>query len=87
VPRVGVFIRPQYEPVLDFAAPLGLEVDGLGLVVVDPDGRASVPGVYAIGDVTPPGPQQLIVAAGTGARVAATLNRDLLGFREASPVR
>lgn len=87
VPCVGVFIRPQYEPVLDFAASLALAVDDHRLVVVDADGRASVPGVYAIGDVTPPGPQQLIVAAGTGARVAATLNRDLLGYGDAPRVR
>ena len=87
VPRVGVFIRPQFEAVLDFAAPLALDRDREGLVLVDADGRASVPGVYAMGDVTPPGPQQLIVAAGTGAQVAAALNRDLLGFHEASPVR
>lgn len=87
VPCVGVFIRPKYEPVLDFAASLALDRDEHGLLVVDPDCRTSAPGVYAIGDVTPPGPQQLIVAAGTGARVAATLNRDLLGFHEAAPVR
>jgi thioredoxin reductase len=87
VPRAGVFIRPQYEAVLDFAAPLALDRDEHGLVVIDPHGRASVPGVYAMGDVTPPGPQQLIVAAGTGARVAAALNRDLLGFHEVSSVR
>lgn len=79
VPRAGVFIRPRYEPALDFAASLPLVRDDHGLVVVDPDGRTSVPGVYAIGDLTPPGPQQLIVAAGTGARVAAVLNRDLIG--------
>ncbi len=78
VPRSGVFIRPQYEAVLDFVEPLGLHRDDHGLVAVDGLGRTSVPGVYAIGDVTPPGPQQLIVAAGSGARVAATVNRDLL---------
>lgn len=79
VPRAGVFIRPDYEAVLDFADPLGLARDAHGLIVTDPDGRASAPGVYAMGDVTPPGPQQLIVAAGMGARVASALNRDLLG--------
>lgn len=87
VPRVGVFIRPRYVPVLDFAASLPLALDPDGLVVVDGDCRTSVPGVYAIGDATPPGPQQLIVAAGAGARAAAALNRDLLGYDEASRVR
>ena len=79
VPRVGVFVRPRYRPVLDFVADLALSRDDNELIVVDDHGRTSVAGVYAIGDVTPPGPQQLIVAAGQGARVAATINRDLLG--------
>lgn len=79
VPRAGVFIRPDYEAVLDFADALALARDDHGLIVTDADGRASTPGVYAMGDVTPPGPQQLIVAAGMGARVASALNRDLLG--------
>ncbi|CAN5269962.1 NAD(P)/FAD-dependent oxidoreductase [soil metagenome] len=87
VPRVGVFIRPRYEPALDCAAGLALDTDDEGLLIVDPEGRASVPGVYAVGDVTPPVPQQLIVAAGAGARAAAALNRDLLGSHEVAPVR
>ena len=78
VPRVAVFIRPRYEAVLDYAAGLGLAQDGNGFLVVDDAGRASLPGVYAVGELTPPGPQQLIVAAGNGARVAASINRDLI---------
>jgi thioredoxin reductase len=79
VPRVGAFVRPGYEPALEYAASLPLERDPEGLVVVDDGGRSSVAGVYAAGDVTAPGPQQLIVAAGAGARVAASVNRDLIG--------
>ncbi|MEJ3404142.1 NAD(P)/FAD-dependent oxidoreductase [Rathayibacter sp. YIM 133350] len=77
--RDAGFVRPTWQPMLEFASELGLAVDAEGLLVVDAHGRTSVPGVYAAGDITPPGPEQLIVAAGEGARVAATLNRDLVG--------
>ena len=78
VPRVAAFVRPAYSPNLAYAADLGLEFDGDGYLVVDASGRTTVAGVYAAGDSTAPGPQQLIVAAGAGAKVAAALNRDLL---------
>jgi len=78
IPRVGVFVRPQYTPALDYIEPLGVARDSDDLIVVDAVGRTSVTGVYAIGDCTPPGPQQLIVAAGQGGIVAAAINRDLL---------
>lgn len=57
----------------------GLRRDTQGLLVVDRVGRTSVPGLYAVGDVTPPGPEQLIVAAGHGAATAAAVHRDLVG--------
>jgi len=57
----------------------GLHRDTQGLLVVDRVGRTSVPGLYAVGDVTPPGPEQLIVAAGHGAATAAAVHRDLVG--------
>jgi len=80
VPREGAFIRPVYAPKLDYAASLGLDLDVDGCLVVDAFGRTNLAGVYAAGDSTSPGPQQLIVAAGAGGRVAATINRDLLGL-------
>ncbi|WP_345764215.1 NAD(P)/FAD-dependent oxidoreductase [Diaminobutyricibacter sp. McL0608] len=79
VERIGGFVRPLWSPTLDYVDGLGLERDESGLIVVDARGRTSVPGVYAAGDSTPPGPQQLIVAAGAGAVVAAAVNRDLIG--------
>jgi thioredoxin reductase len=79
VARTGGFVRPLWSVPLDFASELGLLVDGDGFVVVADGGTTSVPGVFAAGDITPPGPQQLIVAAGAGARVAASVNRHLLG--------
>ncbi|MEL0626345.1 NAD(P)/FAD-dependent oxidoreductase [Salinibacterium amurskyense] len=78
IAREAAFVRPDYETALDFAAGLQLALDAEGLIVVDAAGRTSAAGAYAIGDATPPGPQQLIVAAGDGAEVAAVINRDLL---------
>jgi thioredoxin reductase len=77
VERTAGFLRPIYEPALGYAAGLGLATAQDGLLLTDPEGRTSLPGVYAAGDSTVPGPQQLIVAAGAGARTAAALIRDL----------
>jgi thioredoxin reductase len=80
VPIEGGFVRPRWHARLEFAAELNLAVDGWGLLVTDADGRTSEKNLYAAGDCTAPGPQQLIVAAGMGARVAATINRDMIGI-------
>lgn len=80
-PRTGGFVRPTWHADLDW---LGVDAvrDADGLLVVDRSGRTSVPGLYAVGDVTPPGPEQLIVAAGHGAVTAAAVHRDLVGGLE-----
>ncbi|MDN4614928.1 NAD(P)/FAD-dependent oxidoreductase [Leifsonia sp. F6_8S_P_1B] len=80
VPRAGGFLRPVWTPSLSFAASLDLEADAEGYLVTDRHGRTSLPGVYAAGETTAPGPQQLVVAAGSGAVVAAAVNRDLIGL-------
>jgi thioredoxin reductase len=81
IPRTGGFVRPLWSvPTahLDALAP-ELSRDDDGFLVVDDLGATSVTGLFAAGDITPPGPQQLIVAAGAGAKVAAAVNRHLLG--------
>jgi thioredoxin reductase len=80
VPVAGGFVRPRWDAALDYAAALAIETDDDGFVTTDGVGRTNIPGVHAAGDSTAPGPQQLIVAAGAGARAAATINRDLLGI-------
>jgi thioredoxin reductase len=82
VARAGGFVRPEWSAALDYVAATEAELDGDGLLVVDGHGRTSVAGLYAAGESTAPGPQQLIVAAGDGARVAAVINRDLVGGLE-----
>lgn len=79
----GGFVRPQWHPALDFAAGIDVERDRYGNLVADRSGRTSLAGLYAAGDAASPGPQQLIVAAGQGARAAAVLVHDSLGVRTA----
>jgi thioredoxin reductase len=76
----GGFVRPHWDAALGYASSLELATDGWGLLTTDAEGRTGRAGVYAAGDSTAPGPQQLIVAAGAGARVAAAINRDLIGI-------
>jgi len=83
VPIAGGFVRPTWHPSLEFLAGLAPEVDADGHLVADASGRTSIAGLYAAGDTASPGPQQLIVAAGAGARVAAVLTHDLLGVTTA----
>ncbi|MCU1560306.1 NAD(P)/FAD-dependent oxidoreductase [Mycetocola sp.] len=84
IARTAGFVRPRWETALGYLEGLGAETDEHGLLVVDRDGRTSVPGLYAAGDITPPGPEQLIVAAGAGARVSATMVRDTVTARTLS---
>jgi thioredoxin reductase len=86
IARTAGFVRPTWVPALDFVEGLNLELDAEGLIVVDSAGRTSLAGAYAAGDTVPPGPQQLIVAAGAGATVASTVNRDLLARFAGAPL-
>lgn len=78
IPRVGGFVRPRWQAPVEFLGEQDIERDDWGLIVVDDRGETSIRGVYAVGDIVPPGPQQLIIAAGGGARVAMRLNMDLI---------
>ncbi|MBT2497635.1 NAD(P)/FAD-dependent oxidoreductase [Agromyces sp. ISL-38] len=83
VPVTAGFVRPLWHPAVEYLDGLGLDTDGDGHLLTDGSGRTNAAGVYAAGDVAAPGPQQLIVAAGAGARVAAVITHDLLGVTTA----
>ncbi|WP_314097912.1 NAD(P)/FAD-dependent oxidoreductase [Microbacterium foliorum] len=79
----GGFVRPQWETDLSFLRGFAPSVDHDGHLVTDRSGRTDIPGLYAAGDAAIPGPQQLIVAAGAGARVASVLVQDAVGITTA----
>lgn len=78
IERVGGFVRPRWHAPVEFLGDAPIDRDDWGLLVVGERGETSIPGIYAVGDIVPPGPQQLIIAAGGGARVAARINMDLI---------
>lgn len=75
----GGFVRPEWESTLSFLDGITPALDDAGHLLTDRSGRTDVPGLYAAGDAAAPGPQQLIVAAGAGARVAAVIVHDSIG--------
>jgi thioredoxin reductase len=78
VAREAVFIRPALRPNLDNPAVLlGCERRDDGLVHAGPDGRTSVPGVWAAGNATNPR-AQVITAAGEGSAAAIAINTELV---------
>ncbi|MFP3466411.1 NAD(P)/FAD-dependent oxidoreductase [Leifsonia sp. SIMBA_070] len=82
-PIDGGFVRPRWHVATDFLGGLHPHRSDDGFLVTDDGGRTSVPGLYAAGDVVAPGPQQMIIAAGNGARAAATIVDDLPSARVA----
>jgi thioredoxin reductase len=78
VPRAALFIRPVLRAHGDGpAAGLGCDLLAGGLLRVDPDGRTSVPGVWAAGNAANPR-AQVITAAGEGSAVAIAINSELV---------
>lgn len=78
IPRVGGFVRPRWHAPVDFLPTSEIERSEWGLLVVNERGETTLPGLYASGDIIPPGPRSLMIAAGSGAEVALRLNMDLL---------
>lgn len=65
----GVFAEIGWLPNTEFLGGL-LELNEKGKIVVDENCHTSVPGIYAAGDVTSINSDQIIIAAGEGAKAA-----------------
>lgn len=79
----GVFmLLPGNAPITDFLAGQ-LSLDGSGCISVDCNCATSVPGVYAVGDVTCVHPNQAIIAAAEGVISALAIDRYLKGRERA----
>jgi thioredoxin reductase len=73
--RPGLFFVPSFTP-SPLAAQLGCEVDQSDAVVIDEDGRTSVPDVFAAGDTTTD-KKAVVLAAAAGSRAAYAINAGL----------
>ena len=80
--RAGLFFAPGFTP-SPLPAQLGCELDEIGSMAIDEDGRTSVPGVFGAGDATA-GKAAVVLAAAAGSRAAYAINGELA--RGALPV-
>jgi thioredoxin reductase len=73
--RAGLFLVPSFtrSPI---AGQLGCALDESGSILIDEDGRSSVPGVFAAGDATTD-KKAAVLAAAAGSRAAYAINADL----------
>lgn len=77
VPRRALFLHPAAEPRSDLPQQLGCAFTSEGRVEADEECMTSVPGAYVAGDAGA-NPEQVIVAAASGATAATALNEALL---------
>jgi thioredoxin reductase len=77
VRRDALFVPPRFVPNDGLLAALGCDITEDGWVVTGTDGRTSVPGVWAAGNVANPR-TQVITAAGEGSAAAIAINADLV---------
>ena len=85
VPVGAVFAPGIPSPNSGLAAELGCALDELGFVVVGPDQSTSVPGVWAVGDVTALRQFSMTHAAAQGVTAAVSLNATTLGMAPPVP--
>ena len=77
VPLTALFISQGFTANTEPLAALGCEMDEKGCLVVDETGAASIPGVWAAGNVVTP-PAQVLTAAGAAAQAGIAVHQDLV---------
>ena len=73
----GVFVAIGYEPAIDLAGKIGVELTPDGYIKQDSKHRTNIPGIYSAGDVEG-GYKQIVTASGQGAEAAMTIFEDLI---------
>jgi thioredoxin reductase (NADPH) len=77
LPIDGVFIAIGYEPAVELAQKIGLDLTEDGYIRQDGRHRTNRPGIYSAGDVEG-GYKQIVTASGQGAEAAMTIFEDLI---------
>ena len=75
-PADGVFLAIGYDPAVDLAAKVGLELNDEGYIK-HTDFRTNIPGIYVAGDVAG-GFKQIVTAAGYGSEAALAIFEDII---------
>jgi thioredoxin reductase (NADPH) len=73
----GVFIAIGYEPAVQLAQKVGIELTPEGFIKHDGNHRTNIPGIYSAGDVEG-GYKQIVTATGQGSSAALAIFEDLI---------
>ncbi len=77
LPTDGVFLAIGYEPAVELAQKVGIELNEDGYIARDAKHRTNIPGIYVAGDVEG-GYKQIVTATGMGSEAAMTIFEDLI---------
>ena len=73
----GVFVAIGYEPAVELAKKIGVEITSDGYIKRDSRHRTNIPGIYSAGDVEG-GYKQIVTAAGQGSEAALSIFEDMV---------
>jgi thioredoxin reductase (NADPH) len=77
MPTDGAFIAVGYQPSVELAQKIGVEITPDGYIKHDSRHRTNLPGIYSAGDVEG-GYKQIVTAAGQGSEAALAIFEDLV---------